>query len=78
MYFFNGFTDDGAVLSTELESRRFCGVCAALKPLLKVSMLKGSGRHCLPCACWELKPSLEHTLAAQGRICPGGRKGTAL
>lgn len=57
-YFLNEFTDDLAVLSIGLESRRFCGVCVALKTLLKASMLKGSGRHPLPCICWVLEPSL--------------------
>lgn len=73
-YFLNELKDDLAVLSIGLESRRFCGVSAALKILLKVSMLKESGRLPLPCTCWVLKPSLEHTVAAQGRISPGGRE----
>lgn len=77
-YILNEFTDDLAVLSMGLESKRFCGVCAVLKTLLKMSMLKGSGRHPLPWICWVLELSLEHTLAAQGRICLGGRKGTAV
>lgn len=39
-YFLNEFTDDLTVLPTGLESRKFCGVCAALKTILEVSVLK--------------------------------------
>lgn len=76
-YFLNELKNDLAVLSIGLESRRFCGVSAALKILLKVSMLKESGRLPLPCTCWVLKPSLEHTVASPGEDFPR-RKGIAL